>query len=154
MKRRMASFILLIAMLTSIFCIQSPVLPLADSFQFGENILSIDGMVSSITTSIPSRNTSVHPAKAMIDGSITGDDYFKTDNVKDRTNDLVVTLSLSSLQNLAEIRIFERVAYGSVCTDLVTIEVGTQEEMKLAASGSLTQTSGTVATYFVFDCNP
>ncbi|MBE7050515.1 MAG: hypothetical protein E7394_07075 [Ruminococcaceae bacterium] len=151
MQRRIESLILIVTILTTVLCTVFPVISLAEDLYLEENILIQSGMVSSITTSIPSRNTSVHPAKAMIDGSITGDDYFKTDNVKDRTNDLVVTLSLSSLQNLAEIRIFERVAYGSVCTDLVTIEVGTQEEMKLAASGSLTQTSGTVATYFVFD---
>lgn len=151
MKRRMASFILLIAMLTSIFCIKSPVLPLADSFQFGENILSIDGIVSSITTSIPSRNPTYHPPKAMLDGSLEGDNYYKSDNARDRESDLVVTISLSSVQTISGVSIYERVFYGPVCSDLVTIEVGTKSGMKLADSGSLTPLSGAVLTKFTFE---
>ena len=155
MKMRIISLILTFAMILSL-CISVPMVTNA-SVTNGEirgiNILAYEGVVSSITTSIPSRNDIYHPKEKFIDGSLTGDNYFKTDNTKDRNKDLVVTFNLSSIHKINAVTIYERFM-DITCTDCVKIEIGTSSSMKVAGDNLTLSSGGTgvaKATDFTFD---
>ncbi len=150
----MISTVLIIAMLISVlFNFTLANASVVETKIRGINILSYEGIVSSIKTSIPTRNSTYHPAEKLIDSSLTGDNYFKTDNTKDRNNDLVVTINLSSTHFINTVSIYERFM-DITCTDSVKIEIGTSSSMKVAGE-NLTLTSGGTgiakASHFTFD---
>lgn len=152
MKRRLLSLILALLMLSSLF-FSFPMVADAASELNGVNILAFDGVVSSVKTSISSRNSNVHPAGKLIDGSLTGDNYYKSQVVVDRLSDLVVTLNLSGTHSINGVVIYERFME-QTCSDSVKIEVGTGSSMNVAVADGKLNSGGTgipVATKFVFD---
>ena len=149
MKNKVLIMVLIFAMLSSLVVFPDAAVATGSS----TNILVYDGVVSSITTSIPTRNAVYHSAEKMIDGSLVGDNYFKTDNSKDRTDDLVITIKLSDVHSIVEVSIYERFVT-TVCSDSVKIQVGTSSSLATAIShGSLNSggNGAAVRNHYVFD---
>ncbi|MBE7050516.1 MAG: hypothetical protein E7394_07080 [Ruminococcaceae bacterium] len=153
MKRRLLSLTLTFLMISSLL-FSLPMTSYAATKEIeGINILAYDGVVSSIETSIPTRSSTYHPAEKLIDSSLTGDNYFKTDNTKDRNKDLVVTFNLSSIHKINAVTIYERFM-NQTCTDSVKIEIGTSSSMKVAGENLALSSGGTgvaKASHFTFD---
>lgn len=149
MKNKVLIMVLIFAMLSSLVVFPDAAVATGSS----TNILVYDGVVSSITTSIPTRNAVYHSAEKMIDGSLVGDNYFKTDNSKDRTDDLVITIKLSDVHSIDAVSIYERFVT-TVCSDSVKIQVGTSSSLATAIShGSLNSggNGAAVRNHYVFD---
>ncbi|MBE7050428.1 MAG: hypothetical protein E7394_06600 [Ruminococcaceae bacterium] len=124
-----------------------------------EDILT--GAVSSIETSVQTRNSEAHPVTALIDDSFSGDNLYKSentagyDNVNGKTVDLVITMTLNGYYAIDTFKIYENylVDYG-VSTDDVTIQIGDNEQLTTAISGGKLNVSGDngcLETAFVFD---
>ncbi len=135
MKKKVLSLVLVLSMLSSLL-FSFPVVSEAANQIDGAGILTYDGNIlkentKSITASIPSLNEAYHSTKRMIDGSLSGDNYYKSNNSEDDYTDLVVTIALSGCYNIGQINIYERyIARYGVCSDSVTIKVGSPADMK------------------------
>lgn len=149
MKNKTLIIILIFALLSSLVTFSNA----AEAIESSTNILVYDGVVSSITTSIPTRDATIHPAEKMIDGSLTGDNYFKTHNLKDRTDDLVITINLSDVHSIGSVGVYERFATTN-CSDSVKIQVGTSSSLATVISGGSLKSGGNgaaVRNHYVFD---
>ena len=123
-----------------------------------EDILT--GAVSSIETSIQTRNFEAHPVTALIDDDFDGDQLYKSengagyDNVDGKSVDLVITINLNSYYSIEKFKIYENYLpdYG-VCTDDVTIQIVGTEGAQTAVSGGKLNTGaqGCLESTFVFD---
>ncbi len=154
MKKRLISAVLALSMIVSVLFSFSTVSASVTNGEIrGINILAYEGVVSSIETSIPTRSSTYHPAEKLIDSSLTGDNYFKTNPAYDREDDLVVTINLSSLHSINAVSIYERFM-NQTCTDSVKIEIGTSSSMKVAGENLALSSGGTgvaKASHFTFD---
>ena len=139
MKKRLLSLTLALTMLSSLL-FSFPVASEASGQTDGTNDLTFEGNIlkentQSITTSIPCSNTTYHAPERMIDGSFSGDNYYKSTNTMDDNTDLVITINLKNFYNIDKLKIFERYIprYGA-CSDSVTIKAGIPSDMKTVVS--------------------
>ena len=92
----------------------------------------------------------------MVDGSLSGDNYYKSKNSEDDYTDLVITITLSGYYNIGQVNIYERYlrSYG-VCSDSVTIKVGSPSDMKtVLTDGKLGTTVKNDAAETIFSFYP
>lgn len=139
MKKRLLLFLLVLAMLSSLFI--SPAFISEAVVQTGDiNISDYEGNIlrentRSITASIPCSHTTYHSPERMIDGSFSGDDYYKSTNTMDDYTDLVITVNLSGYYNIGQVKIYERyISRYGVCSDSVTVRAGTPNDMTTVIS--------------------
>ncbi len=152
MRKRLLSLILTLAMLSSLLF----ALPIATeaASTYDGNILK--EKTKNITASIPSLNETYHGAQRMVDGSLSGDNYYKSKNSEDDYTDLVITITLSGYYNIGQVNIYERYlrSYG-VCSDSVTIKVGSPSDMKtVLTDGKLGTTVKNDAAETIFSFYP
>ena len=139
MKKRLLSLTLALTMLSSLL-FSFPVASEASGQTDGTNDLTFEGNIlkentQSITTSIPCSNTTYHAPERMIDGSFSGDNYYKSTNTLDDYTDLVITVNLSGYYNIGQVNIYERyISRYGVCSDSVTVKVGTPTDMTTVVS--------------------
>ncbi|MBE7050856.1 MAG: hypothetical protein E7394_08890, partial [Ruminococcaceae bacterium] len=148
MKRRLLSLVLAVSMLSSLL-FALPQVAQADSL----NVLTQSGV--SISASLDPSSSS-YSATNMIDGS--NSTYFKTKTnwlTNPDRNDLTVTITLPSPQNLTGVQILERLveAQTPCTTDIVTVQFGTSSNLQTITTGYLkypASGSTEAANYFDF----
>ena len=131
---------------------------------FGEKVIAREDIltksVTSIETSIISRNTEAHPITAMLDDSFTGDNLYKSeigdnDTINGISVDLVITLNLDAYYAIDTFKIYDNyIPDLGVCTDDVTIQIVGADGAQTAIAGGTLNTSsdrGCLETAFVFD---
>ena len=160
MKTRIISLMLVLSMIFSPF-FSLPLVSEAGGQIDGAEILTYDGNIlkentRSINASISCSNTTYHSPQRMIDGSFSGDNYYKTQNSDDDYTDLVITITLAGYYNIGQINIFERyIARYGVCSDSVAIKVGSPADMKtVVTDGKLSNESENDAAKTTFSFYP